>query len=184
MALKLDLNLTLTREQRVLAGRCGIAAALVLAAAYLLVGMPLLEGHRLDREIVAEQATLARRQKLMPALASMSADANNATLNSLLAPKSEPLPRAQAYQVTEQLSHMATAAGLEPLDVSLSTATMAEDPDSIQALGVFSGQMECVYAFLVELGRMKSLSRMERVEIRAVDGRLEMMVQLRVALAN
>jgi hypothetical protein len=184
MALKLDLNITLTREQRQLVGRCALAGGLLLLAAYALVVKPVMDGHRLDKDIARAQATLAQRQKLLPVVAGMNADAGNATLTALMAPAREPLPRAQAYQVTEQLGHMATANGLEPLEVSLNTATMAEDPDSIQVQGMFSGQAEGVYALLMEIGRMKCLARMERVEIRAVDGRLEMMVLLRVALAN
>jgi hypothetical protein len=120
----------------------------------------------------------------MPALASLKQNANNPALEELLPPKAEPVPRAQAYLITEQLGHMAMAVGLEPLDVTLNVASMAQEPDSIQAQGVFSGQLDGVRAFLLALNRMPSLSRLEKVEIRAVDGRLEMMVQLRVVLGG
>jgi hypothetical protein len=49
---------------------------------------------------------------------------------------------------------------------------------------VFSGPVEACRALLMSLGGMPSLARLERVELRAVDGRLEMLVQLRIALAN
>jgi hypothetical protein len=103
-------------------------------------------------------------------------------VEALLPLKAEPIARAEAYLVTEQLGHMARAVGLEPLDVSLDASSMAQDPGSIQAQGVFSGELAQARAFLVELGRMASLSRVEKVELRAVDGRIEMFVQLRVAL--
>jgi len=184
MALKLDMNITLTPEMRQLAIRIGAGLAVLLLTAYALVGMPFFEGHKLDTDIAQEKARLERQQKLMPAIASLTSGAGNATLTDFAAPKAEPLPRAQAYLLTEQLSHMGTAAGLEPLDVTLNTSTMAQDPDTIQAQGVFSGQIDGVRAMLVAISRMPSLSRLERVEIRAVDGRLEMMVQMRVALGN
>lgn len=184
MALALNMDIKLSPELRQLALRLGIGAVLLAAAIYLIAVMPLLEGRKLDQEILAEKAKIERQQKLMPTLASLSLGAGNATLEELLPPKAEPVPRSQAYLVTDQLSHMATAVGLEPLDVTLNAASMAQDPDTIQAQGVFSGQIDGVRAFLLALNRMPSLSRLEKVEIRAVDGRLEMMVQLRIALGG
>lgn len=184
MALRLDMNLTLTPELRQLALRLGIGLALMCLAAYALVGLPYLAGRKLDQELAEQKARLERHQKLMPAVLSITASAQNATIASLVAPKAEPTPRAQAYLLTEQLAHMATAAGLEPLDVTLNPATMAQDPNTIQAQGVFSGQLEGVRSFLLAVSRMPSLSRMERVEIRAVEGRLEMMLQVRIAISG
>lgn len=182
MALSLNMELKLTPELRQLGLRVGIGLVLLAAVVYLLAVMPLLEGRRLDREIAEQQAKLERQQRLMPTLASLGRDAQNATLEALLPPKAEPMPRAQAYLVTEQLGHMAVAVGLEVLDVSLDPASMAADPDSIQVQGVFAGELEGVRAFLLDLNQLASLSRVEKVELRAVDGRLEMMVQLRIAL--
>lgn len=184
MALSLNMQINLSPELRQLGARAGLGAALLALAVYLLAVMPLMEGRKLDREIATQKARLERQQKLMPTLVSLNMGAHNATLEDLLPPKAEPVPRSQAYLITETLGHMATAEGLEPLDVSLNAASMAQDPDSIQAQGVFSGQTENVRAFLLALNRMPSLSRLEKVEIRAVDGRLEMLVQLRVALGN
>jgi len=179
----LNLDMKLTPELRQLAARAGLGLALLAVAAYVLLGLPLLEGRKLDRDIVTANQRLLRQQKIMPALASLNAG-GNATLEALSAPKAEPVPRAQAYQLTEQLTHMATASGLETLDATLNTSTLAQDPDSILAQGVFAGQVEGVRTMLLAIARMPSLSRIERVEIRAVDDRLEMMVQLRVALGN
>ncbi|OIO00505.1 MAG: hypothetical protein AUJ49_09825 [Desulfovibrionaceae bacterium CG1_02_65_16] len=179
----LNMQLQLTPALRHLLARLGLGALLLALAAYVLVGMPILEGRQLDRDIAATRLRLERQQKILPALASLGA-ADNATLKLLCAPKLEPLPRAQAYQLTEQLTHMATAANLETLDATLSTATLAQDPDTIQAQGVFAGQVEGVRAMLLDIARMPSLARVERVELRAVDDRLEMMVQLRVALGG
>lgn len=184
MALSLNMQINLTPEHRQLALRAALGAALLALAVYLLAVMPLMEGRRLEREVADQKARLERQQKLAPALASLAAGAQNATLEELLPPKAEPVPRSQAYLVTGQLSHMATLAGLETLDVSLNAGSLAQDPDSIQAQGVFAGQMDGVRAYLLALNRLPSLSRLEKVEIRAVDGRLEMMVQLRIALGN
>lgn len=184
MALALNMDIKLTPELRQLGARVGIGAALLVAAVYLLAVMPLLEGRRLDREIAEQKATLERQQKLMPTLANLSLNADNATLEALLPPKAEPVPRAQAYLITEQLGHMATAVGLETLDVTLDPASMAADPDTIQVQGVFNGEMEAVRSFLLDLNKLPSLAQMDKVEIRAVDGRLEMMVQLRIALGG
>jgi hypothetical protein len=184
MALRLDTPLNLPPEMRHLALRIGLGALVLLLAAYVLVGMPLLEGHKLDVSINTAKLKIDEQQKLLPTIANINVGAGNATLTEMEAPKLEPVPRAQAYLMTEQLTHMASAVGLETLDMSLNTASLAQDPDSIQAQGVFSGQNDGVRALLLELARMPSLARMERVEIRAVDGHLEMMVQLRIALGN
>lgn len=184
MALRLGTKLQLTPEVRQMALRVGLGLLLLVAAAYALVGVPYLEARKIDAELLEEKAKLDRRQLLMPTMLNLMAGAQNATLEELVPAKKEPVPRAQAYLVTEQLAHMATAAGLEPLDVTLSPSTLAQDPDSIQAQGVFAGQLEGVRSFLLAISRMPSLSRLDRVEIRAVDGRLEMLLQLRVALSN
>jgi Tfp pilus assembly protein PilN len=184
MALALNMDIKLTPELRQLAVRVGIGAALMVGAVYLLAVMPLLEGRRLDREIAEQKGNLERQQRLMPALANLSLNADNATLDAFRPPKAEPVPRAQAYLITEQLGHMGTADGLEVLDVNLDPASMAADPNSIQVQGVFSGQLEGVRAFLLDLNQLPSLSQVDKVEIRAVEGRLEMMVQLRIALGG
>jgi len=112
MALRLDMNLTLTPELRQLALRIGVGLALLCLAAYALIGMPLLEARKLDSELAETKGRLERHQKLIPTVTSIIASAHNATIGSLAAPKQEPTPRAQAYLLTEQLAHMATAAGL------------------------------------------------------------------------
>lgn len=184
MALKLDMPIALTAETRQMALRIGIGALLLAAAAYVLVVMPLLAGRKLDAEIASEKARLERQQAFLPTMSSLASGTQNATLAELVPARQEPVPRAQAYLLTEQLAHMATAAGLEPLDVSLSPASMAQDPNTIQAQGVFSGQMDGQRSLLLAICRMPSLSRLEKVEMRAVDGRLEMMVQMRIALGG
>lgn len=184
MALSLKMDIKLTPELRQLGLRLGIGAVLLVGAVYLLALMPLFEGRRLDGEIAALKIRLERQQKLMPALASLSANAQNATMAALLPPKAEPMPRAQAYLITEQLGHRARAAGLEPLEISLDPASMAQDQNSIQAQGVFSGEIEAVRTFLLDLNQLPSLARVDKVELRAVDGRLEMLVQLRIALGD
>lgn len=184
MALSLNTPLRLPQSARPLAWRIGIGALLLAAAVYALVVMPLLDARRLDQDISQEQARLERRKTLMPAIANLGPGSQNATLADLVPAKQEPMPRAQAYLVTEQLAHMATAAGLQALDVSLNPASMALDPSSIQAQGAFSGQLPGMRTFLLDICRMPSLSRLEKVEIRAVDGRLEMLLQLRIALGG
>lgn len=184
MALGLPARLNLTPELRQLALRLGLAALVLLAAAYALVAMPFLEARRLDAQIARERGLMERQQMLMPAMASLMGGGQNATLAMLLPPKAAPTPRAQAYLVTEQIGQIAVGAGMEPLDVSLNMASLAQTPNQLQAQGVFSGQLDGARTLLQELNRMPSLSRIEKIEVRAVDGRLEMMVQMRIALGD
>lgn len=184
MALKLNLEIKLTPELRQLGLRLGVGAVLLALTFYLQAVMPLLENRKLDQEIAEQKARIERQQKLMPTLTQLNTDARNAAMDALLPPKAEAVPRSQAYLITEQLGHMGTARGLEALDVTLDPASMTQDQNSIQVQGVFSGQIESVRALLMDLSRMPSLARMEKVEIRAVDGHLEMLVQLRVALGG
>jgi hypothetical protein len=184
MALSLKMDIKLTPELRQLGLRIGIGALLLAAAAYALVALPILQGRALDAEIAAAKSDLARQQTLAPALASLAMGAQNASLSALLPPKSEPVPRTRVYLMPEQIDHMARAVGVEPLDLTLDPSSLAQDPDAIRCTGVFSGQLEGCRGLLMSLGAMPSLARMERVEMRAVDGHIEMMVQLRIALTN
>lgn len=184
MALGLNSRLNLTPEMRQLAIRLGLVALVLAAAAYVLVAMPFFQGRRLDAQIARERMLIDRQQKLMPAMASLSGSQQNATLGMLLPPKAVPTPRAQAYLVTEQIGQIAVGAGMEPLDVSLNMGSLAQTPNQLQVQGVFSGQLDGARTLLQELNRMPSLSRIEKIEVRAVDGRLEMMVQMRIALGD
>jgi len=120
----------------------------------------------------------------LPAWASIAAQSHNASLEQLMLPAAEPVPRTRVYLVPEQLSHMARAIGVEPLDVTLNPASMGQDPSSIQVQGMFSGSLDGMRELLMSFSRLPSLARLERVELRAVDGRLELFVQMRIALAN
>lgn len=184
MAFGLNTQINLTPQMRQMALRLGLGALVLLAAVYALVVMPWREGRHLEEELAKEQGLLQRDQKLMPAVQTLMSGAQNATLNDLIPPKAAPTPRAQAYLLTEQIGQLAVAAGLEPLDVNLNMASLSQTPNSLQVQGVFSGQLDGVRSFLMLLNRMPSLSRVEKMEIRAVDGRLEMMVQARIALTD
>lgn len=184
MALRLDTKLTLTPEMRGMAVRVGLGLLLLLAAFYVLVLHPMRERVRIEADIADSRERSQRQKALMPAWASISGAGQNATLGSVSVPKPEPVPRTRVYLMPEQIAHMARAVGVEPLEVTLNPASLGQDPSSIQAQGVFSGQLDGVRELLMGIARMPSLARMERVELRAVEGRLELLVQLRIALAN
>lgn len=184
MALSMDLKLALTPEMRNLALRVGLGLLVLLAALYVLVFMPLHTRVRLEGELADARERSSRQMELMPAWASMAGMNQNASLGALNVPKAEPVPRTRVYLMPEQISNMARAVGVEPLEVTLNAASLGQDPSSIQAQGVFSGQMEGMRELLMSIARMPSLARMERVELRAVEGRLELFLQLRIALAN
>jgi hypothetical protein len=177
-------KLELTPELRALALRVGLGVVLLAIAAYVLVFMSALQHKRLSAELKAVRDQIHRQQVLMPAWASIAASSHNATLGAVSLPAPEPVPRTRVYLMPEQLAHMARAVGVEPLDVTLNPASLGQDPSSIQAQGVFSGSLEGVRELLVGVARMPSLARLERVELRAADGRVEMLLQLRIALAN
>ncbi|MDP3425748.1 MAG: hypothetical protein Q8S17_00010 [Humidesulfovibrio sp.] len=177
-------KLVLTAEMRTLALRVGIGVGLLAVAGYVLLYMSTRQHDRLNAELATVREQIHRQQVLMPAWASITALGQNATLGSVSLPAPEPVPRTRVYLMPEQLSHMAQALGVEPLEVTLNPASLGQDPSSIQAQGVFSGSLEGMRELLMDVARMPSLARLERVELRAADGRVEMLLQLRIALAN
>jgi len=184
LKLLLDKKLVLSPEMRTLALRVGLGALVLLAALYALVLMPLHESTRLEADIADTRERTQRQQALMPAWSSIAALSQNASLGAVSVPRLEPVPRTRVYLMPEQIAHMARALGVEPLEVTLNPASLGQDSTSIQASGVFSGQMDGVRALLMDIGRAPWLARLERVELRAADGRLEVFLQLRIALAN
>lgn len=184
MDLNMDLKQALTPEMRSLAMRVGLGLLVLLAALYILVVIPMRERVRVEAEITETGDRAKRQQALMPAWASIAGLTQNASLGAISVPKAEPVPRTRVYLMPEQIAHMARAVGLDPLEVTLNPASLGQDPSSIQVQGVFSGQMEGVRELLMSLARMPSLARMERMELRAAEGRLELFIQLRIALAN
>ncbi|MBA4357073.1 MAG: hypothetical protein C0405_05025 [Desulfovibrio sp.] len=184
MGLSLDMKLALTPEMRTLSLRVGLGLLVLLAALYVLVVMPMSERARINADITDTRERTQRQLALRPAWASIAGLSQNASLSAISVPNPEPVPRTRVYLMPEQIAHMARAVGLEPLEVTLNPASLGQDPSSIQAQGIFSGQMEGVRELLMGLARMPSLARMERVELRAAEGRLELFLQLRIALAN
>jgi len=180
----LSKKVVLTPQLRALVLRGLIGVLLLTVAGYVLVYLGLRQHARVAGEIAEVREQIRRQQALLPAWASIAAQSHNASLQQFVLPEPEPVPRTRVYLVPEQVSHMARALGVEPLEVTLNPASMGQDPSSIQVQGVFSGTLEGVRELLLSIGRMPSLARMERVELRAVDGRLEVFLQLRIALAN
>ncbi len=180
----LNKKLVLTPDMRALALRAGLGLGLLAVGAYVLVFMSLGHLEQVTDELASTREQIQRQQALLPAWASMAAMSHNASLEAVSLPASEPVPRTRVYLMPEQLAHMARAVGVEPLEVTLNPATLAQDPTSIQAQGVFSGTLEGMRELLMGVARLPSLARMERVELRAADGRLELFLQLRIALAN
>ena len=177
-------KLELTPEMRSLGMRLGLGVVLLAIAGYVLVFMSVRQHEGLATELGNVRDQIQRQQALMPAWASMSALSRNATLEAVSLPPPEPVQRTRVYLMPEQLAHMARAVGVEPLEVTLNPSSLGQDPSSIQAQGVFSGTLEGVRELLMGVARMPSLARLERVELRAADGRVEMLLQLRIALAN
>ncbi len=180
----LDKKLALSPELRPLALRVGLGLLVLAVAAYILVFVTVQEHERLEAEVVETRERAQRQMALLPAWSSIAALNQNASLGAVTVPRPEPVPRTRVYLMPEQIAHMARALGVEPLEVTLNPASLGQDPTSIQASGVFSGQMEGVRALLMDIGRAPWLARLERVELRAADGRLELFLQLRIALAD
>jgi len=180
----LNKKLALTPELRTLGLRIGLGLLLLAVAGYVLVYMSLRQGERLASQAAEVRERIQRQQLLMPTWANIAAMSHNASLGPVSVPPAEPVPRTRVYLMPEQLEHMARAVGVEPLEVTLNPSSLGQDPTSIQVQGVFSGSLDGVRELLMGIGRMPSLARMERVELRATDGRLELFIQLRIALAN
>ena len=183
----MDLNQLMqkvTPEMRQLAARFALGGVLLLVVVYLAVGMPILESRRLSKEIVQARQMLERQKQLAPTWGMISQFSQNATIAALLPPALKPMARSSVYTLPEQLSQTARAMGLEPLEVALNPASLAQDPGTIQLTGVFSGQLEGVRGFLSVVVAMPSLSSLDKMEVRAVDGHLELFLQLRIALTN
>jgi hypothetical protein len=184
MALSLKMELKMTPELRQLGIRVGIGLALLAIVAYVLVVMPIYQGRKLDADIAAAKADLVRQQSLAPALASLRDDAQNASIMELMPPKSQPVERTRVYLMPDQVGQLARDLNVEPLDLSLDPASLGDDPGAIRLTGVFSGKAAACRRLLMAIGALPSLARIERVEMRAVDGHIEMLVQMRVALTK
>lgn len=184
MALKLDMKLELTPELRQVGARAALGAALLAAVVFLAVVMPLGEGRRLERETAETRERTKRQQALLPAWSTLSQFSSNATVGALLPPAKKPVERARAYAVPDDIAQMARALGADPVDVTLNPASLTKSPDAIEVNGVFAGPFDALRGLLGAFAAMPSLEAMDKVELRSVDGHLEMYIQMRVALGG
>jgi len=184
MGLDMNLKLELTPAMRQLALRVGGGLVLLSVVLYLAVGMPLREGQKLTEQIAQTRARTERQQQIMPVWGTLSSFSDNATLMALLPQAPQPIARSSVYTMPEQLSQTARALGVEPIDVALNPASLAQDPGTIQLTGVFAGPLDSVRGFLTVVATMPSLAGLDKMEVRAVDGHLELYLQLRFALTN
>lgn len=184
MALRLDMKLELTPELKQVGARAALGVALLAAVVFLAVVMPLAEGRRLTLETAETRERVKRQQKLLPTWASLSQFSSNATVAALLPPAKKPVERARAYAVPDDIAQMARAYGVDPVDVTLNPASLAKSPDAIEVNGVFAGPIDGLRGLLGGLAGMPWLEGVDKVELRSVDGHLEMYIQLRVALGG
>lgn len=184
MALKLDMKLEITPELKQLGARAVLGAALLAAVLVLAVVMPLAEGRSLVRETAETRERAQRQQALLPTWATLSQFSSNATIAALLPPARQPIERARAYAVPDDIGQMARALGVEPVDVTLNPASLTKTPDAIEVNGVFAGPLDGLRGLLGGLAGMPWLDGVDKVELRSVDGHLEMYIQLRVALGG
>lgn len=184
MDFKLDMKLELTPELRHLGARIALGAALLAAVVFLAVVMPLGEGRRLGSEIAETRERAKRQQALLPTWATLSQFSSNSTVGALLPPAKKPVERAKAYAVPDDIAQMARALGVDPVDVTLNPASLTKSPDAIEVNGVFAGPFDALRGLLGGLAAMPSLEALDKVELRSVDGHLEMYIQMRVALGG
>lgn len=184
MDLKLDMKLELTPELRQLGARLALGAALLGVVIFLAVVMPLNEGRRLERETVETREQTKRQQALLPVWSSLSQFTSNATVAALLPPPKKPVERAKAYAVPDDIAQMARALGVDPVDVTLNPGSLAKTPNAIELNAVFAGPFDGLRGLLGALAAMPSLEALDKIELRSVDGHLELYIQMRVALGG
>lgn len=184
MDLKLNMKLELTPELKHLVARYALGALLLAAVVVLAVVMPVLEGRKLTREAEETRERTKRQMALLPTWASLSQFSSNSTVGALLPPAKKPVERARAYAVPDDISQMARALGVDPVDVTLNPTSLTKTPNAIEVNGVFAGSFEGLHGLLAGLSAMPSLEAMDKMELRSVDGHLELFIQMRVALGS
>ena len=177
------LNWKLSNEDRRLLVRSVLVLALFSALAVLLV---LPTRHRLaavDEEIVRARGGIAQQQAFAPALVKLQQAKLQEETAGFGFPSRTPLPRTQLQDLPGMIQRVAENAGLTVLELNLDAASVLAERNRIQIQGVFSGSLGQFRIFFVALQNEPSLSRVEKVEVRAVSGGLEFYMQMRFALA-
>ena len=153
----------------------GLAAALVFPTRQRLAA--------LDADIARVRGEIARQQSFAPILAKLQQAKVQEDAAGFGFPARAPLPRTQLQDLPNLVQRVAESSGLTVLELNLDAASVLAEHNRIQLQGVFSGSLGQFRMFFVALQNEPSLSRVEKVEVRAVAGGLEFFMQMRFALA-
>ena len=182
MDLKMDFK-ELHKDTRVLIFKALVFVAVLLVASLLFIYPVYSKAFRLDDEIAAAKADLVRQRIFLPEYVRLKELAESADRDLPPVPRAEPLSMAQVEGLPAAIKTLAANAGLEPLDVIISPGSLKQGEPRIMMQCILAGDVGAFEDFFVALNGYPHLYAVDRLEMQAVPGGVEIFVELWIALS-
>jgi hypothetical protein len=138
------------------------------------------EIERFERQVRVATVAVMQQEMFRPVYEKLLRQGKEGSEFAYPMPKIEPVGRLQVFDAPAVIERTAAQAGLEVLQVSLSP--VAAKAEQVMVQGVFAGEPAAFRNFYVALGGLPFLQEVEKVELRAVTGNMEYLVQAWIAL--
>lgn len=178
-----DLNQIL-RDQRAL--RLIVKAAIVTGAfiaALLVIVYPIrskISGY--DKKVDAIREKLSEQHVMSPAFAKLVALKNRLPKEDLPVPRLVRIGRKSVFNVHGDIEKAAHASGMEPLDISVDTASVRGGKKEVLLNAVFGGKVDKLRSLYFELAKLPYLVRVTKIDIRPVQDEIEVLFALMIGV--
>jgi hypothetical protein len=158
-----------------------ICGAGIIVFIFLIIIPTQKAAYELDRDIDNLEERIEEQRILKPVFDSLLTRVKKKNPTALPATKKVKLSRGDISKVSDTLLEMAQRRGLELRDIRTDVNALAEDTGYLQMRLDVTGDLMRFRDFLVDLGSIPSLEKIEEIQIRAIESSREFKLKLWMA---
>lgn len=177
-----SLNMRMGKEQQWFLLRLALVLVLFLGLLAALVYPEFLRGKRLDEQISATKYAILEQEMFSPLYQKLQNDLERTLPGDLPLAQRAPLAKGGMNELPALVNRAASSAGYEALEVTVDPASLSQYPGRIMIRVVVSGPLNLFRDFFLSFSTLPFVDHLEKMEMRAVPGGVEVMLQALVLL--
>lgn len=166
--------------------KLGVRAGVFILMAFVLAAVLLypawLSLDRTRARLSALEGDLAEQEALLPLRASILSQKRDMPEVDVVVPELQPISRMQIFTVRERLSDVVRTARMEPLEVNMNALDVQPGAEEVAVDFVAAGDSADIRTLFVAVASLPYVKQIERFEVRAVRGGVEVFMGLRLAV--
>lgn len=166
--------------------KLGVRAGVFILMAFVLAAVLLypawLSLDRTRARLSALEGDLAEQEALLPLRASILSQKRDMPEVDVVVPELQPISRMQIFTVRERLADVVRTARMEPLEVNMNALDVQPGAEEVAVDFVAAGDSADIRSLFVAVASLPYVKQIERFEVRAVRGGVEVFMGLRLAV--